>query len=543
MFQAPARLLSTGLALVFGASMAAATERAIIVFDASGSMWGQIDGRSKLEIARESLGEVLQSVPESQELGLVVYGHRRKGRCDDIQLVVPVGPGNGPDMTASANRLAPRGKTPLSGSVRAAAEALNYTEQRATVILLTDGLETCNTDPCAVGTELNEGGADFTAHVVGFGLTDEQGAQVACLAENTGGKYVPAKDATQLVAALTETVITLVSKKAAERVAIRPFLDANLNAVVTLTDGGEQLGDSAVEWTLARIDAKGKPQDETKSYGSVLVMYQEPGSYRLAAALGDATAEANIELEFDSLTDVSLNLDAGYISLIGRRNADAHPDRGVLWEVDLPDGRKASRHGATATFLVPAGNRPVRANLGNAVLEAEVDLAAGQAVEREFIISSGRIVPYALFTEGGPQVGDNVRFDVLSGRPDASGQRKRFGTNYGDGKDFDLPPGNYLLRATAGKAVGEMPVTVKGNESIEPKVVLNAGTLLIYAPGGNRLDIVDGQSKSVGTSYGESWQVVLPEGDYLVRVRKKDNTQAQSTASITAGESTTITVQ
>ena len=543
MFQAPARLLSTGLALVFGASMAAATERAIIVFDASGSMWGQIDGKSKLEIARESLGEVLQSVPESQELGLVVYGHRRKGRCDDIQLVVPVGPGTGPDMSASANRLAPRGKTPLSASVRTAAEALNYREQRATVILLTDGLETCNTDPCAAGTELSEAGADFTAHVVGFGLTDEQGAQVACLAENTGGKYVPAKDAGELVAALTETMITLVSKKAAERVAIRPFLDANLKAVVTLTDGGEQLGDSAVEWTLARLDADGKPQDETTSYGPVLVMYQEPGSYRLAAALGDAIAEADIELEFDSLTDVSLNLDAGYISLIGRRSADAHPDRGVLWEVDLPDGRKASRHGATATFLVPAGNRPVRANLGDTALEAEVDLAAGQAVEREFIISSGRIVPYALFTEGGPQVGDNVRFDVLSGRPDASGQRKRFGTNYGDGKDFDLPPGQYLLRATAGKAVGELPVTVKGNESIEPKVVLNAGTLLIYAPGGNRLDIMDGKSKSVGTSYGESWQVVLPEGDYLVRVRKKDNTQAQSSASITAGESTTITVQ
>ncbi len=549
MFRTSASLLSTGLALVFGASMAVATERAIIVFDASGSMWGQIDGKTKLEIARESLGEVLEAVPEDRELGLVAYGHRRKGRCDDIQMVVPVGSGTVPEITSSANKLNPRGKTPLSASVRMAAEALNYKEQRATVILLTDGLETCNTDPCAVGTELGEIGADFTAHVVGFGLSDEQGAQVACLAENTGGKYVQAKDATELVAALTETVITLASKKAAERVAIRPFLDANLKAVVTLADGGERIGDNAVEWTLAKLDKEGKPLDQTTSYGPVLVMYQEPGSYQLAAALGNATAEANIELAEDRLTDVSLNLNAGYISLIGRRNANAHPDRGVLWEVDLPDGRKASRHGATATFLVPAGNRPVRANLGNAVLEAEVNLAAGQAVEREFIISSGRLVPYALFVEGGLQVGDNVRFDVLSGKPDADGQRRRFGTNYGNGKDFDLPPGNYLLRATAGKAVGEIPVTVRGNESIEPKVVLNAGMLVIYAPGGNRLDImearrdVSGRRKSVGTSYGESWQVVLPEGNYVVRVHKKDSTQAQGSASIKAGESTTVTVE
>ena len=81
------------------------------------------------------------------------------------------------------------GKTPLSAAVKQAAEALKYTEDKATVILITDGLETCEADPCALGKELEQSGVDFTAHVVGFGLTAEEGKQVACLAENTGGKY------------------------------------------------------------------------------------------------------------------------------------------------------------------------------------------------------------------------------------------------------------------------------------------------------------------------------------------------------------------
>ena len=66
-----------------------AADKAIIVLDASGSMWGQIDGKPKLEIARETLRTVLQSVPADLELGFMAYGHREKGNCSDIELIVP----------------------------------------------------------------------------------------------------------------------------------------------------------------------------------------------------------------------------------------------------------------------------------------------------------------------------------------------------------------------------------------------------------------------------------------------------------------------
>ena len=46
------------------APQAAPQPATIIVMDGSGSMWGQIDGRPKLEIARETVGDVLSLVPE-----------------------------------------------------------------------------------------------------------------------------------------------------------------------------------------------------------------------------------------------------------------------------------------------------------------------------------------------------------------------------------------------------------------------------------------------------------------------------------------------
>ena len=185
---------------------AGAEEKAIIVLDGSGSMWGQIDGVPKITIARDVLTEVLTDLPSDLSLGLLAYGHRETGSCSDIEMMVAPAPGSASEIARLAGTIKPKGKTPLSDAVLQAATALRYTEDKATVIVITDGLETCNADPCALGRELAETGVDFTAHVVGFGLSPEEGQQVACLAEETGGRYIPADNADALVEALTETV-------------------------------------------------------------------------------------------------------------------------------------------------------------------------------------------------------------------------------------------------------------------------------------------------------------------------------------------------
>ena len=150
------------------ASASLAAEQTMIVLDASGSMWGQINGKPKLQIAREALATVLEGVPADMELGLIAYGHRTRGSCSDIEVVVKPAAGTGPEITQAAAKMKFLGKTPLSASVLKAAEELRYTEDKATVILITDGLENCQADPCAVGAELAKNGIDFTAHVVGF---------------------------------------------------------------------------------------------------------------------------------------------------------------------------------------------------------------------------------------------------------------------------------------------------------------------------------------------------------------------------------------
>ena len=131
-------------------AQAPADARSILVLDASGSMWGQIEGQPKIAIAREAVGAMLDGW-NGGDLGLVAYGHRRKGDCEDIELLIEPAGFDAAALRQQANALNPKGMTPISAAVRQAAEHLRFTERKATVILVSDGEETCHADPCAVG--------------------------------------------------------------------------------------------------------------------------------------------------------------------------------------------------------------------------------------------------------------------------------------------------------------------------------------------------------------------------------------------------------
>lgn len=193
----------------------------MLVLDASGSMLGRLQGKTKMDTAVGAVDSMLRHWPAGESLGLIAYGHRRKGDCTDIEILQPVAALDSAAVRQRVKSLHPKGMTPISAAVRLAAEQLRYTERKATVILVSDGEETCDADPCALGSELEQAGVDFTAHVVGFDLPQGKArAQLQCLATRTGGRYVEAGDAASLTRALDELATAVpgpgVAVKAAE---------------------------------------------------------------------------------------------------------------------------------------------------------------------------------------------------------------------------------------------------------------------------------------------------------------------------------------
>lgn len=183
-----------------------------IVFDASNSMWGQMDGEPKIGVARDILHEALDSIPDDMTLALRVYGHRKPRElrdCTDSELLVGVNSSSHDRIRAAIAGVSPRGQTPLAYSLNQIAGDLADFEGERAVVLVTDGIESCGGDPVAAARALRE--LHIPVHVIGFGISstaDEDSASLAAIATASGGRFLSAATASELRAALAVAVGT-----------------------------------------------------------------------------------------------------------------------------------------------------------------------------------------------------------------------------------------------------------------------------------------------------------------------------------------------
>lgn len=199
------------------------SDDAMIVFDGSGSMsYEGFNGleESRIKEARRAVGRSMPWIAQFRRLGLIIYGPGMGDSCANIDM--RFGP------TANAAKLiideidtvSPAGMTALTSAVRQAAEALAFRSRPATVVLITDGQETCGGAPCAMADQLLAQANDLTIHVIGFKVRPDvfswnnpeqkngvEAVTVAeCLSTKTGGKYVSSETVDELSVALETTL-------------------------------------------------------------------------------------------------------------------------------------------------------------------------------------------------------------------------------------------------------------------------------------------------------------------------------------------------
>ena len=165
-----------------------ASTEILFVFDASNSMNAFWDGNRKIEVASRLLSESLEElygIP-GLELGLRVYGHQTrfiegKQDCDDTELVIPFSHGNNLLIRKALTRLQARGTTPIARSLQRAADDFSDSEGRKVIILITDGIEACDEDPCAVSKMLQQKGIIVKPFIIGIGIEDQYKETFRCV--------------------------------------------------------------------------------------------------------------------------------------------------------------------------------------------------------------------------------------------------------------------------------------------------------------------------------------------------------------------------
>jgi hypothetical protein len=182
------------------------TKNLEIILDASGSMKAALGKRTRWATAQTVLKDVVSKLPADFSVGLRAYGHTlpstNPGTCTDTALVVPVARLDAPGLLAAAGKLAPRGETPLVYSTLQTIGDLKALGG-GTVVLITDGEESCKGDFAAAAKALKDSGLNLTLNIVGFTLKSAAAqAALSGLAESTGGHYYTASNGDALARAV-----------------------------------------------------------------------------------------------------------------------------------------------------------------------------------------------------------------------------------------------------------------------------------------------------------------------------------------------------
>lgn len=539
------------IAVVGLAAPAIAAERAIIVLDGSGSMWAQVDGKARITIARETLDSVLATLPDDLELGLMTYGARTKGDCSDIQMLVEPAAGTAAAIEAAANKINPKGKTPLSDAVRMAAEDLRFTEEKATVILITDGLETCEVDPCALGNELESEGIDFTTHVLGFGLSDEEGRQVACLAENTGGKYLSAQNGEDLVEALTTTVaeVTQVAPEPAPEPKQEPAaVDYTVAPSASLSEGGPDLEDdnADISWNFYSVTADGSAGEWLRTeYYSGARIDMEPGNYILRAKWGEVEQDQPVTVTAGEVIEPHFVLNAGLVKVRAFAAEGEPVADGAPLSLSYPGG-EVYGYGED-NFRVPAGEQTLTVKVGTGEVTESFTLSAGETIEKDVVVGVGVAAVKAEYVPG-MAVDAGIWVDIQKAKKALDGSRESVTNGYGGEQQFELTPGDYVAVYKLDGATGEVPFTIEGGQQTDVALTLNAGILAATIPSNGYVEAqsakknLEGNRESFGGGYGPDFSITLPAGGYVLSL-EVDGETSERPVTVSAGERTEVTLE
>jgi len=527
----------------------------MLILDASGSMWGQVDGQTKISAARAAVDTILGKWKPSDRLGLIAYGHRSKGDCKDIEVIAPVGAFDAERIRGAVKGLNPKGKTPMADSLRLAASALKSSENKATVVLVSDGIETCVADPCAVAAELKKSGIGFTAHVVGFDVADPAAkAQLQCIARVTGGVYLDARNASGLQDALGRAVEAAqggkVKSEAPAKAEPDPYQGKNIRGVARLAAGLDPIVAKDFGWTLSKVRSDGEQGDFVARFdGAPLADRAEPGDYILELSYGSVQRTMPLKIEAGKPVALDVVLDAGYVTSEGTVAGTGGKAEDARWSVHDAKGEWIADHDKPVPrFVLPAGDYVLTLQRGNSETKKPFSVAAGDSINVSLVLDVGKLLVSGRYAEAGPKIDNNITIEV-SAPPKSDGEKGEwFATEYKDISRFDLPTGTYDVKVAVGAASRTVRTEIKSGGETRLDVNVNAGVLGLKTGSGKFIEIVEAERdinnerKSVHTSFEPDVNVALNAGSYVAIVEYGPDKKVEKEFAITAGKRAEVVV-
>ncbi|MBI5422348.1 VWA domain-containing protein [Candidatus Peregrinibacteria bacterium] len=435
-----------------------------LILDDSGSMWGQVEGKAKIDVAKDSMNKIIDDLKTKDKLqvALRIYAHQNK-ECTNSVVEMPMGKIDAEGMKAKIKDLKPLGSTPIAYSLTESVKDFkkDLTGERV-VVLVTDGLESCNGDPCAVAKALKEGGVISQLHVVGFGLTKTELETLKCIVDPFKGQVVGANNSTEFLKAM------------------QTILNKALESNVELT-GKSQNGKPV--YMNVKVSQGGKVVKE--EHGSTIAMMLPPGLYDIEAESSDgisATPIKGLEVKADQVSKKELLFVQGNLTvkIIGVDGKPLEASDIMVFTAGKPEQIAGDNWKSETTFTVKPDTYDLKAVNGATQAEAWVknfEVKEGEPVSKTISFAQGSLKVSVVGNDGKPLEAREL-CAYAAGKPDNPVECNNWVTTH----EFKLQPGLYDIYVQNGgtsEVSWAKGVEVKALETVSRTVGFGEGTLKV----------------------------------------------------------------
>lgn len=446
--------------------------RAVLLLDASSSMWGEFETGTKATVTREVLTRALETRAGAFDLGVISYGDRSRTSCSDIRTALPVGPIDAARYSKALEAVKPLGRTPISGALTAAAKELTAGSEPTAIVLIADGPDNCGPDPCATSAALKLARSGLAVHVIALAVPEENQAKLSCMASNTGGSFASADSRRELEAAV-DTAFRLVAESAAAEIPVAtgsPGAPPALDIPVSL---------AAAE--AARLLGSAVPGERTEpsKWVSLVPPTPRPNPRGPFAAAEPVMPDVRAASSTPEVPVVEVEHAEIPTANDGKpETAAIRPDRpssdeitGAIPEPSKPD--QAERDAARVT--------PREIDTGDRPLPVIPDAVRPAYLVAEDVVPAGKeaIRLRARITAATDPIARPIEWSVHKVDDDAEDKWPLVGERSAAEAAFDLAPGQYVVRAAYGAIKAAKVVVVQPQQQIDLTFILNAGGLRV----------------------------------------------------------------
>ena len=416
-------------------------------------MWSRMGGSQKIKLVRTAIAPVLHAQEGKLDLGIVTFGANKPKSCE-VDTAKPIGPIKAAADIKTIEDENPKGSAAVAASLTAASKLFKTENGARSIILISDSMDECKADPCAVAAELKERSPRTIIHFIALGEKSEETlAELACIPEQTGGVFLAAQDETELNDALQKT-----------------FQLAALGA-------SEDPDGVPTPIAPPPIVGQGAPGEKPTS--------TEPGTLALSAVLAK-----------DGQT-----LTSGLIWRI--YDGRVHDDGSYKLLQTIRDPR--------VTATLPGGEYLVNASYGRANVTKRLTVWPDKRLDDVFNLNAGGLRLYATLAKQPLLSEQSLTFDVYSEESDQFGNRRKVIAGAKSGVVMRLNGGTYRIESTYGdsNAVIEADVSVEPGKLTEATIDHQAGKVtfrLVQKAGGEAL------ADTIWNIYSEDGQLVKKSG-------------------------------